>query len=61
QSFHVARRLDRLGAGTRMDYDRTGVEELGAAILDHLAKPVQYRDAPAGGTERAARLIANLL
>jgi len=45
----------------RMDYDRVGVEELGAAILDHLAKPVQYREAPAGGTERAARLIANLL
>ncbi len=61
QSFHVARRLDRLGAGVRMDYDRVGVEELGAAILDHLAKPVQHRDAPAGGTERAARLIANLL
>jgi len=61
QNFHVVRRLDRLGAGVRMDYDRTGVEELGAAILDHLGKPVQYRDAPAGGTERAARLIANLL
>ena len=29
--------------------------------IDHLAKPVQYRDAPSGGTERAARLIANLL
>jgi pimeloyl-ACP methyl ester carboxylesterase/predicted glycosyltransferase len=61
QTFHVARRLDRLGAGVRMDYDRVGVEELGAAILDHLAKPVQYREAPGGGTDRAARLIANLL
>ncbi len=61
QNFHVARRLERLGAGVRMDYDRTGPEELGAAILDHLSKAVQYRDAPAGGTERAARLIANLL
>jgi predicted glycosyltransferase len=61
QTFHVARRLDRLGAGVRMDYDRVGVEELGAAILDHLAKSVQYRQAPGGGTDRAARLIANLL
>jgi UDP:flavonoid glycosyltransferase YjiC (YdhE family) len=61
QSFHVARRLDRLGAGVRMDYDRTSVEELGTAILDHLRKPVQHREAPVGGTERAARLIANLL
>lgn len=61
QNIHVARRLDRLGAGVRMDYDRTSVEELGAAILDHLAKPVHHRDVPAGGTDRAARMIANLL
>jgi hypothetical protein len=44
-----------------MDYDRTSVEELGTAILDHLRKPVQHREVPVGGTERAARLIANLL
>jgi UDP:flavonoid glycosyltransferase YjiC (YdhE family) len=61
QNLHVARRLDRLGAGVRMDYDRTTVEELGAAILDHLGKPVHHREAPAGGTERAAQMIANLL
>jgi pimeloyl-ACP methyl ester carboxylesterase/predicted glycosyltransferase len=61
QQFLVTRRLDRLGAGIRMDYDRTSAEELGAAILDHLGKPVHYRDVPAGGTERAARMIANLL
>jgi pimeloyl-ACP methyl ester carboxylesterase/predicted glycosyltransferase len=61
QNLHVAHRLARLGAGVRMDYDRTTVEELGAAILDHLGKPVHHRDAPAGGTERAARMIANLL
>jgi pimeloyl-ACP methyl ester carboxylesterase/UDP:flavonoid glycosyltransferase YjiC (YdhE family) len=61
QQFLVTRRLDRLGAGVRMDYDRTSAEELGAAILDHLGKPVHYRDVPAGGTERAARMIANLL
>jgi pimeloyl-ACP methyl ester carboxylesterase/UDP:flavonoid glycosyltransferase YjiC (YdhE family) len=61
QSLHVAHRLDRLGAGVRMDYDRTTVEELGAALLDHLGKPVHHRDAPVGGTERAARMLANLL
>ena len=61
QHFHVARRLDRLGAGVRMDYDRTSPEELGAAILDHLGKPCQGREVPAGGTERAARMIADLL
>jgi len=61
QQFFVSRRLQRLGAGVRMDYDRTTAEELGAAILDHLGKPAHYRDVPLGGTERAARLIANLL
>lgn len=61
QNFHVARRLDRLGAGVRMDYDRTSVEELGAAILDHLGKPAHWADVPVGGTERAARMVAGLL
>ena len=49
-SYHVARRLDRLGAGVRMDYDRTSPEALGAAMLDHLGKPVQLR----GGADRRA-------
>jgi predicted glycosyltransferase len=61
QNFHVARRLDRLGAGVRMDYDLISPEELGAAILDHLGKPAHGREVPTGGTERAARMIANLL
>ena len=61
QQFLVTRRLERLGAGVRMDYDRTSPEELGAAILDHLGKPVHWREAPRGGTERAARMIAKLL
>jgi pimeloyl-ACP methyl ester carboxylesterase len=61
QQFHVSRRLDRLGAGVRMDFDRTGPEALASAILDHLGKPVDWRPAPAGGTERAARMIAGLL
>jgi UDP:flavonoid glycosyltransferase YjiC (YdhE family) len=61
QQFFVSRRLERLGAGIRMDFDRTSPEELGASILDHLGKPVHPRDVPVDGTERAARSIANLL
>ena len=61
QNFHVARRLDRLGAGVRLDYDRTSAEELAGRILEHLAKPAHGRDVPAGGTQHAARMIANLL
>jgi hypothetical protein len=44
-----------------MDYDMTSPEELGAAILDHLGKRAQGREVPTGGTERAARMIANLI
>jgi UDP:flavonoid glycosyltransferase YjiC (YdhE family) len=61
QQFFVARRLERFGAGVRMDYDRTTAEELAAAMLDHLGKPVHYRDIPGDGTQRAARLLAQLL
>ncbi len=61
QQLHVARRLERLGAGVRMDYDRTSPEALAAAMLDHLGKPAHWRDVPAGGTERAARMLAELI
>jgi len=61
QNFHVARRLDRLGAGVRMEYDRTSIDDLAGAILDHLGKPAQGRDVPREGTERAARMISTLL
>jgi pimeloyl-ACP methyl ester carboxylesterase/predicted glycosyltransferase len=61
QQHFVARRLERLGAGVRMDYDRTSAEALGAAMVTHLGKPVRYADVPVDGTARAARMIANLL
>ena len=61
QQLHVARRLDRLGAGVRLDYDRTSPEALGAAMLEHLGKPVHSAEVPLDGTDRAARLIAALL
>jgi len=61
QRIHVARRLDRLGAGIRLDYDDTSAEALGAMILDRLGKPVHSAPVPTDGTERAARLLAELL
>lgn len=61
QQFFVARRLERLGAGVRMDYDRTSPEALAAAILEHLGKPAHWRAVPGGGTERAAAMLATLL
>jgi len=61
QQLHVARRLDRLGAGVRLDYDRTDSEALGASILEHLGKPVHGAEIPHDGTDRAATLIEELL
>jgi UDP:flavonoid glycosyltransferase YjiC (YdhE family) len=61
QQLHVARRLDRLGAGVRLDYEGTSPEALGAAMLEYLGKPVHSAEVPVGGTDRAAELIADLL
>lgn len=61
QQFFVSRRLERIGAGVRMDYDRTTDEELATAILDHLGKPVHWRATPADGTANAAAMLADLL
>ena len=61
QQFFVARRLERFGAGVRMDYDRTTPEDLASVMLQHLGKPVHYRDIPSDGTARAARMVAELL
>jgi len=61
QQFFVARRLDRLGAGVRLDFDGTSAERLAGAIVQHLGKPAAWPAVPTGGTERAARLLANLL
>jgi pimeloyl-ACP methyl ester carboxylesterase len=61
QQHFVARRLERLGAGVRMDFDQTSVEALGAAMVTHLGRPVHHAEVPEGGTARAASLIAALL
>jgi UDP:flavonoid glycosyltransferase YjiC (YdhE family) len=61
QQFFVHRRLQRLGAGVRMDYERTSAEDLAAAIAGRLGKPAEWTDPPHGGTERAARMLAQLL
>jgi pimeloyl-ACP methyl ester carboxylesterase len=61
QQFFVARRLERLGAGVRMDYDHTTDEHLAAAMLDQLGKPAGWPEVVANGTERAAAMLAGLL
>ena len=61
QNIHVAHRLGRYGAGTRMDYHQTDPERLAHAIADGLKRPVLTRDVETDGARRAAALIAPLL
>ncbi len=61
QNVHVAHRLDRYGAGTRMDYHQTDPEALAHAIADGLKRPVFYRDVETDGARRAASMIERLL
>ena len=61
QNLHVPYRLARYGAGTRMDYEGLEPEALAHAVAAGLARPVCYRDVEAGGAQRAAAAIAELL
>jgi predicted glycosyltransferase len=61
QNFHVAHRLDRYGAGRRMDYETDGPDEIAAAIAQELGREVSYREVGGGGAARAAGLIGELL
>jgi UDP:flavonoid glycosyltransferase YjiC (YdhE family) len=61
QSFHVRHRLDRYGAGRRMDYDDSPPEAIAAAITEEIGREVDYRSVATDGAARAAALITDLL
>ncbi len=61
QNHHVAYRLARHGAGTRMDYATSGPVEIAAAIAAELHRETAYEPVRPGGARRAAELIAELL
>jgi UDP:flavonoid glycosyltransferase YjiC (YdhE family) len=61
QNVHVAHRLDRHGAGRRMDYAEAGPEELAAALVEEAGRRVEYRPVSDTGAARAAEAIAALL
>jgi pimeloyl-ACP methyl ester carboxylesterase/predicted glycosyltransferase len=61
QQIHVAHRLDRHRAGTRMHYDTATPESIGEALAAELDRPVAYRAVPTDGARRAAALIAELV
>jgi pimeloyl-ACP methyl ester carboxylesterase len=61
QCHHVAHRLERHGAGRRMDFDTATPEVIADAIAAEIGREVDYRPVDAGGAARAAALIAELL
>ena len=61
QNLHVAHRLDRHGAGRRMDYGRDGPEEIADAIAEEIGREPHYRPVDARGATRAAEAISALL
>jgi pimeloyl-ACP methyl ester carboxylesterase/predicted glycosyltransferase len=61
QNFHVRHRLERYGAGRRMDFELDGPQEIAAAIAAEIGRDVDYRPVETDGAARAATSIAELL
>jgi pimeloyl-ACP methyl ester carboxylesterase/predicted glycosyltransferase len=61
QNFHVRHRLERYGAGRRMDFDDSPPEQIAAAIAQEIGRDVDYLDVETDGAARAARSLAELL
>ena len=61
QQIHVHHRLQRYGAGRRMDYDTSGPDAIAEAIVEELDRDVDYRPVETAGARNAAALIAEVL
>jgi pimeloyl-ACP methyl ester carboxylesterase len=61
QNRHVHHRLQRYGAGRRMEFADSPPEAIAAAIAQEIGREVDYRDVQVDGAANAARLIAELL
>jgi pimeloyl-ACP methyl ester carboxylesterase/predicted glycosyltransferase len=61
QNFHVAHRLDRYGAGTRMDYATSTPETMAEAMVAALKQPAKFKPVESDGAMRAARMLAEIL
>ncbi len=61
QNMHVAHRLDRYGAGRRMDFDAATPDLIASAIAEEIGRSVDYREVETDGARRAAEKLAELL
>ena len=60
QTYHVPHRLQRYGAGRRMDYAEAGFDEIAEAIVTELNHKPHYRSVSSDGAAKAAALIAEV-
>ena len=61
QNRHVRHRLERYGAGRRMDYATAAPEVIAEAIAIEIDRPVAWQPVERDGAARAAGLIAELI
>ena len=61
QNFHVAHRLERYGAGRRLEFATATPDTIADAMLAELGAPRRPRPVEADGAARAARMLADLL
>jgi pimeloyl-ACP methyl ester carboxylesterase/predicted glycosyltransferase len=61
QNFHVAHRLDRYGAGRRMQFATSTPEVIAEAMVAALRAPSRPKPVEADGAARAARMLAELI
>jgi pimeloyl-ACP methyl ester carboxylesterase/predicted glycosyltransferase len=61
QNFHVAHRLDRYGAGKRMEFATSTPEMIAEAMVAVLEAPIYFKPVEADGAARAARMLADLI
>jgi predicted glycosyltransferase len=61
QNFHVHHRLERYGAGRRMDFEASPAPAIAAAIAEEIGREVDYRPVETDGARRAAERIAEML
>ena len=61
QNLHVAHRLDRYGAGRKMDFETTTPEAIAEAIAAEIGREVDYRNVENDGARRAAARLAEMI
>jgi pimeloyl-ACP methyl ester carboxylesterase/predicted glycosyltransferase len=61
QRYHVPHRLRRYGAGRQMEYASTDPDDIAAAMVEEVDRPVDYAPVATDGAARAAALLADLV